>query len=121
VNDTPSDRVADSPYSSGVRPSPTPLAPGQNDLFHAKVPLSFIRQVFERIADAPQHPYQIVINRSARLPKVADELHWPANLWSGVSVDNADHLGRIAYLQTVPAVRVPVVRTITGTAARFAA
>jgi len=74
VNDTPSDRVADSPYSGGMRPSPTPLVPGQKDLFHARVPLDFIRDVFDVCRDTPQHTYQILTKRSLRLRRVADKL-----------------------------------------------
>lgn len=75
-----------------------------SDLFHAKVPLSFVRDVFDVIADTPQHTYQVLTKRAARLPKVADKLEWPTNLWLGVSVENSDHLDRIDYLRQVPAV-----------------
>lgn len=74
-----------------------------SDLFHARVPLSFVRDVFSVIADTPQHTYQILTKRSARLPKVADRLDWPANLWMGVSVENSDALFRVEHLRAVPA------------------
>lgn len=74
-----------------------------SDLFHAKVPLSFVRQVFEVISDTPQHTYQVLTKRSARLPKMADKLPWPKNLWLGVSVENNDHLNRVDHLRQVPA------------------
>ena len=48
-----------------------------SDLFHAKVPLEFIRDVFAVIADTPQHTYQVLTKRSTRLPKIADKLEWP--------------------------------------------
>jgi protein gp37 len=76
-----------------------------SDLFHARVPLEFVRDVFAVIADTPQHTYQVLTKRSARLPKVVDQLDWPANLWMGVSVENADALFRIEHLRAVP---VPV-------------
>ena len=60
-----------------------------SDLFHARVPLSFVRQVFEVIADTPQHTYQVLTKRSSRLPRIADKLDWPPNLWMGVSVEDA--------------------------------
>jgi protein gp37 len=103
VNDTPSDRVADSPYSSGVRPSPTPLAPGQNDLFHARVPIDFIRDVFDVCRDTPQHTYRVLTKRSLRLRRIAEKLDWPNNLWMGVSVENAAALSRVDHLREVPA------------------
>jgi protein gp37 len=74
-----------------------------SDLFHAKVPLGFIRDVFAVIADTPQHTYQVLTKRSLRLRRVADQLDWPDNLWMGVSVENADTLGRIDHLRQVPA------------------
>lgn len=74
-----------------------------SDLFHARVPLSFVRDVFAVIADTPQHTYQILTKRSARLPKIAPGLEWPLNLWLGVSVENAEHLYRVEHLRQVPA------------------
>jgi len=74
-----------------------------SDLFHAKVPLEFIRDVFAVIADTPQHTYQVLTKRSSRLRKVADKLDWPGNLWMGVSVEDAGHLYRVDDLRRVPA------------------
>jgi protein gp37 len=74
-----------------------------SDLFHARVPLSFVRDVFAVIAETPQHTYQILTKRSSRLRKVAGLLDWPPNLWMGVSVENSDVLLRVDDLRTVPA------------------
>lgn len=74
-----------------------------SDLFHAKVPLDFVRQVLQVIADTPQHTYQVLTKRSVRLRKIADQLDWPDNLWLGVSVEDADAMSRIDDLRTVPA------------------
>ena len=74
-----------------------------SDLFHARVPLSFVREVFTVIADTPQHTYQVLTKRSSRLPKVADKLDWPSNLWMGVSVEDATTLSRVDDLRAVPA------------------
>lgn len=74
-----------------------------SDIFHAKVPLSFVRQVFAVMADTPQHTYQVLTKRAARLSKVAGQLDWPDNLWMGVSVENAEAVPRIASLREVPA------------------
>lgn len=74
-----------------------------SDLFHAKVPLSFVRQVFAVIADTPQHTYQVLTKRSARLAKIANDLTWPPNLWMGVSVEDANAMSRIDDLRKVPA------------------
>lgn len=74
-----------------------------SDLFHARVPLDFVRQVFEVIADTPQHTYQVLTKRSARLRKIAHRLDWPANLWMGVSVEDSNALTRVDDLRAVPA------------------
>ncbi|MEC3979830.1 DUF5131 family protein [Amycolatopsis sp. H20-H5] len=74
-----------------------------SDLFHAKVPLDFVRQIFEVIAATPQHTYQVLTKRSTRLRKLAGQLDWPSNLWMGVSVESADQLCRVDNLRQVPA------------------
>jgi protein gp37 len=74
-----------------------------SDLFHAKVPLDFVRDVFNVIADTPQHTYQVLTKRSLRLQRLADQLPWPPNLWIGVSVENASVLSRVDHLRAVPA------------------
>jgi protein gp37 len=74
-----------------------------SDLFHVKVPLDFVRDVFAVIAHTPQHTYQVLTKRSARLAKIAGDLDWPNNLWMGVSVENAEAMGRIDHLRRVPA------------------
>src|SRR5690606_36188687 len=74
-----------------------------SELFHSKVPLQFICDVFSVIADTPQHTYQVLTWRSTRLRRLADKLDWPRNLWMGVSVENEKALYRVADLRTVPA------------------
>ncbi len=74
-----------------------------SDLFHARVPLDFVQEVFEVIADTPQHTYQVLTKRSARLRKVAGRLSWPRNLWMGVSVENVETFGRIDDLREIDA------------------
>lgn len=74
-----------------------------SDLFHARVPISFVRDVFDVIADTPQHTYQVLTKRSRRLLCFADSLDWPDNLWMGVSVENESALTRVDDLRGVPA------------------
>lgn len=75
-----------------------------SDLFHARVPIGFVRDVLAVIADTPQHTYQLLTKRSSRLRKIADRLDWPDNLWVGVSVENEGAMFRIDDLRDVPAV-----------------
>ncbi|WP_194821570.1 DUF5131 family protein [Micromonospora sp. S-DT3-3-22] len=74
-----------------------------SDLFHAQVPTSFVRQVFEVIAATPQHTYQVLTKRARRLRRAAPSLAWPSNLWMGVSVEDLSAVHRIDDLRTVPA------------------
>lgn len=74
-----------------------------SDLFHAKVPLEFIRDVFEVIADTPQHTYQVLTKRALRARRLSDKLDWPDNLWLGVSVETGRYFNRVDDLRHVPA------------------
>jgi protein gp37 len=74
-----------------------------SDLFHAKVPLSFIQDVFDVMTDTPQHTYQVLTKRSVRLRRLADSLNWPENIWMGVSIENSDQLRRADDLRTTGA------------------
>ncbi|WP_406297389.1 phage Gp37/Gp68 family protein [Embleya sp. NBC_00888] len=74
-----------------------------SDLFHARVPLGFIRDVFEVMTQTPQHTYQILTKRSRRLRQMAEVLNWPKNVWIGVSVENVKAMHRIEDLRPVPA------------------
>ncbi|MER7108787.1 DUF5131 family protein [Streptomyces sp. NPDC000229] len=74
-----------------------------SDLFHARVPLDFVRRVFEVMADTPQHTYQVLTKRARRLRQVADRLEWPDNVWMGVSVETVKELPRVDDLRRVPA------------------
>lgn len=74
-----------------------------SDLFHARVPLEFLRQVFQVMEETPQHTYQILTKRARRLARLSSQLSWPRNVWLGVSVESPDHYDRINDLVTVPA------------------
>lgn len=74
-----------------------------SDLFHELVPLAFVRQVFEVMAEAEQHVFQVLTKRHERLLELAPELSWPNNLWIGVSIENRRWVERADYLRQVPA------------------
>jgi protein gp37 len=75
-----------------------------SDLFHEKVPESYIDQVFDVISSTRQHSYQILTKRAARLARYFRGRDVPPNVWLGVSVENRRHgVPRIDYLRTVPA------------------
>ena len=74
-----------------------------SDLFHEEVPLGFIRDVFDVVADTPRHTYQLLTKRSRRLARIADQLDWPSNLWMGVSIENDRYTYRARHLREVGA------------------
>lgn len=81
----------------------TVFVDSMSDLFHAKVPEAFIRDVFAVMAGTPRHTYQVLTKRAGRLRRLADTLDWPPNVWVGVSVEDATRLHRVADLRAVPA------------------
>lgn len=74
-----------------------------SDLFHERVPFSFIKQVFRTMNECPQHTFQILTKRPRRVLKYADKLTWTPNIWMGTSVEDQRVIRRIDYLRGVPA------------------
>lgn len=74
-----------------------------SDLFHAKVPIGFVRDIFDVMRETPQHTYQILTKRASRMAKLADKIDWPDNVWMGVSVESFDAVDRIDHLRATPA------------------
>lgn len=70
-----------------------------SDLFHPKVPLSFIQKVFKVMNDTPQHTYQVLTKRAERLFELHEKLEWTSNIWMGVSVEDSRVLNRIDFLR----------------------
>lgn len=74
-----------------------------SDLFHEKVPLDFIQQVFDVMRRASWHRFQVLTKRSERLLDVHRQIDWPENVWMGVTVENADCIYRIEHLRNTNA------------------
>jgi len=74
-----------------------------SDLFHEDVPLEFMAKVFDVMAQASHHRFQVLTKRSQRLREVAQELPWPSNVWMGVSVEDDEHVYRIDCLRQTDA------------------
>jgi len=74
-----------------------------SDLFHARVPATFVRDVFDVMAATPRHTYQVLTKRAAHLARLAPDLPWPPNVWVGVSVEDASQLHRVEHLRRIPA------------------
>ena len=73
-----------------------------SDLFHEKVPLDFIQEVFKVIEKTPQHTYQILTKRPQRLVEISPQLKFHKNLWMGVSVENQNYAYRVDLLRQAP-------------------
>jgi protein gp37 len=85
-----------------------------SDLFHQKVPDSFILQVIEVMLEADWHIYQVLTKRPSRLLRLVPSITslvqakrgsstWPTNIWFGVSVESMKYSWRVQRLQRTPA------------------
>ncbi len=78
-----------------------------SDLFHEDVPDEFIKGVFNTMAHANHHVFQVLTKRSERMvnwikQNFADST-LPNHIWLGVSVENQNYLRRIRHLQGISA------------------
>ena len=75
------------------------------DLFHKKVPDSYIVEVFNVMARADYHTFQVLTKRSDRMAEwVSRHLdRVPNNIWMGVSVEDQARVKRIEDLASIPA------------------
>jgi protein gp37 len=76
-----------------------------SDLFHDAVPTSFIAQMWEVMAKAHWHSFQILTKRPERMAALVGSLATPPlpNVWLGTSVESAAWLSRLDHLREVPA------------------
>ena len=75
-----------------------------SDLFHEKVPFDYVRRVFEVMALAKQHTFQLLTKRPEQMAEFCRGVEVPANVWLGVSVENRKHgLPRIDVLRAIGA------------------
>lgn len=74
-----------------------------SDLFHEKVPLEFLLDVFDVMNRADWHTYQILTKRADRLRQVDSQIPWAEHIWMGVSVETAEFQRRIDALRSTSA------------------
>lgn len=74
-----------------------------SDLFHEKVPFSFIDRIMEIIKQTPQHRYQILTKRASRMFDYFSQHEIPTNVWLGVTVECKASKKRIDYLRELNA------------------
>jgi protein gp37 len=70
-----------------------------SDLFHKRVPLSFIQKVFLTMRRAHWHQFQVLTKRADRLAELSPKIDWPENVWMGVSVEMSIYAHRIDSLR----------------------
>jgi protein gp37 len=72
-----------------------------SDVFHAHFTLDQIRSVFEAMARAPWHQYQVLTKRPERALRLADRLPWGPHIWLGTSVENMAVAHRVDTLRLI--------------------
>jgi protein gp37 len=72
-----------------------------SDLFHEDIPVEYVAEVFDVMARADQHVFQILTKRHERLAELASFLTWHPNVWIGVSIENRQFVHRADYLRQV--------------------
>jgi protein gp37 len=73
------------------------------DTFHKDVPDEFIKKLFGVMNSCPQHTFQLLTKRSDRMVALSSSVNYTANIWQGVSVENADVVSRMDDLRRIPA------------------
>ena len=78
-----------------------------SDLFHKKVPTSFISKVFDTMERADWHTFQVLTKRSSIMRNFLRSRYGdhqgPSHIWCGVSVEDGKRKSRIRHLQAAPA------------------
>jgi protein gp37 len=74
-----------------------------SDLFHEDVPFGFIDKVLETIKSTPQHRYQLLTKRSARMAEYFATRLAPTNVWLGTTVEARSTKERIDTLRAIQA------------------
>jgi protein gp37 len=81
------------------------------DLFHRDVPDEYIRRIFDVMAQAPQHTFQVLTKHGmgrwvkdvSRAVELAPSLPWPSNVWMGASVESGRYAWVADRLRSIPA------------------
>lgn len=74
-----------------------------SDLFHEKMPLNYIKEVFKVMNENPMHTFQVLTKRADILLEYSHYLKWSKNIWMGVTVEDQDNTNRIDKLRNTEA------------------
>lgn len=72
-----------------------------SDLFHPEVPDDFIDGVFDTMARASQHTFQVLTKRPQRAAKHLNGSQLPPHIWMGTSIENDQYTFRANYLRMI--------------------
>lgn len=76
-----------------------------SDLFHSDVPIEFIQRVFDVMAEASQHTFQILTKRPGRMASLLRQLRPEplSNVWLGTSIELGHYVWRADDIRATPA------------------
>ncbi|HEV3002569.1 MAG TPA: phage Gp37/Gp68 family protein [Solirubrobacteraceae bacterium] len=74
-----------------------------SDLFHEDIPDEYVGRVFDVMARADWHTFQVLTKREDRLAALAPDLRWPPNVWLGVTIENRRFVRRADRLRETDA------------------
>jgi len=74
-----------------------------SDLFHEKIPFTYLDAIFDVIEQTPWHTYQILTKREKIMVEYFKDRILPKNVWLGVTVENRRTKQRIDYLRNISA------------------
>jgi len=83
------------------------------DLFYEAVEEDSIREVFRVMNQHRRHTFMVLTKRPDRMAQMAPTLRWP-NIWAGVTVESAQHIGRIDLLRPINARKFVVLQPLLG-------
>lgn len=90
-----------------------------SDLFHKRVPYSFVERVFDAMERADWHVFQILTKRSSRMRNFVNTRYRggaaPEHIWLGTSVEDGTKLSRLKHVKgTAAAVRFVSIEPLLG-------
>jgi len=74
-----------------------------SDLFHKKVPLIFLQQIFAVMNGCPQHLFQLLTKRAENMLELSGNFRWTDNIMAGVTIESDEYRYRLDYLKQMPA------------------
>ena len=74
-----------------------------SDLFHAEIPIDYIKRVFDVMSRSPQHVFQVLTKRPEIAATYSKHLAWTDNIWMGTSIESDAYLSRLDSLRSIPA------------------